>query len=66
MEVSAAADAALGKAKDTRSATSYLKLTAFGRLMTLRQKISKEKNNVNLNFDAGSGLVRSRFGIADN
>jgi tyrosine-protein kinase Etk/Wzc len=56
MEVSTAADAALGKAKDIESQQSILKLQLLA-IEDVKQKISKEKNNVNLNFDAGGGQI---------
>lgn len=56
MEVSTKADAALGKAKDLESQVSILKLQLVA-LEDLKQQISKDKNNLNLNFNAGSGTV---------
>lgn len=56
MEVSAAADAALAKAKDLESQQSILKLQLLA-IEDVKQKITKEKNNVNLNFDAGGGQI---------
>ncbi|RFZ82225.1 polysaccharide biosynthesis tyrosine autokinase [Mucilaginibacter terrenus] len=56
MEVSAAADAALDKAKDLESQQAVLKLQLLA-INETKENISKEKNNVNLNFDAGSGQV---------
>ena len=56
MEVSSAADAVLGKAKEleTQQATYKFQLIAIEQL---REQIAKEKNNVNLNFNAGDGQV---------
>ncbi|WP_240049203.1 GumC family protein [Mucilaginibacter psychrotolerans] len=56
MEVSAAADAALTKAKDLEAQQSILNLQLIA-INDVKNKISKEKNNLNLNFDAGSGQV---------
>lgn len=56
MEVSAAADAALGKAKDLETQQSILKLQLIA-INDVKDKISKEKDNLNLNFDAGGGQV---------
>jgi len=56
MEVSSAADAAISKAGDLESQQSILKLQLLA-IDQLKEQISKEKNNVNLNFDAGGGQV---------
>ena len=56
MEVSSAAEAALGKAKDMESQQAILKLQLLA-IDDVKQKIIKEKNNVNLNFDAGGGQI---------
>jgi tyrosine-protein kinase Etk/Wzc len=56
MEVSASADAALGKAKEIETQQSVLKLQLIA-IDQLKQQIAKEKNNVNLNFNAGGGQV---------
>ncbi|OOQ58062.1 GumC family protein [Mucilaginibacter pedocola] len=56
MEVSAAADAALAKSKDLESQQAILKLQLQA-IQDVKDKISKEKNNVNLNFDAGGGQI---------
>jgi len=56
MEVSASADAALSKAKDIESQQSVLNLQLIA-INQLRDQITKEKNNVNLSFNAGDGSV---------
>lgn len=56
MEVNAAADAALTKAKELEAQQSILKLQLIA-INDVKDKISKEKNNLNLNFDAGGGQV---------
>jgi tyrosine-protein kinase Etk/Wzc len=61
MEVSAAANEALGKAKELEAQQAILKLQLLA-VDDVRQKISKEKNDVNLNFDSGSGLVDPGLG----
>jgi tyrosine-protein kinase Etk/Wzc len=61
MEVSAAANEALGKAKELEAQEAILKLQLLA-VDDVRQKISKEKNDVNLNFDSGSGLVDPGLG----
>ncbi|MEO7214143.1 polysaccharide biosynthesis tyrosine autokinase [Mucilaginibacter sp.] len=56
MDVSAAAEVALSKAKDIETQQSILKLQLIA-IEDVKQKIIKEKNNVNLNFDAGGGQI---------
>jgi tyrosine-protein kinase Etk/Wzc len=56
MEVNSSADAALSKAKDLESQQSILKLQLLA-IDQLKQQIAKEKNNVNLNFNAGDGQI---------
>lgn len=56
MEVGSAADAALGKAKDIETQQAILKLQLLA-INDVKQKIIKEKNDVNLNFDAGGGQI---------
>ncbi|MFA6087607.1 GumC family protein [Mucilaginibacter sp.] len=56
MEVGASADAAMTKAKDLETQQSVLNLQLLA-INDLKQQIAKEKNNVNLNFDAGNGQV---------
>ncbi|MBK0378219.1 GumC family protein [Mucilaginibacter segetis] len=56
MEVSSAADAALSQAKELESKKSILNLQLIA-IDQLKQQISKEKNNVNLNFNAGDGQI---------
>ncbi|MDB5287605.1 MAG: tyrosine protein kinase [Mucilaginibacter sp.] len=56
MEVSASADAAMSKARDLESQQSILNLQLLA-INDLKQQIAKEKNNVNLNFDAGNGQI---------
>ncbi|AMR31841.1 tyrosine protein kinase [Mucilaginibacter sp. PAMC 26640] len=56
MEVSSAAETALGKAKELESQQAILKLQLLA-IDDVKEKIIKEKNNVNLNFDAGSGQI---------
>ncbi|MDB5128777.1 Wzz/FepE/Etk N-terminal domain-containing protein [Mucilaginibacter sp.] len=55
MEVSSSAETALSKAKDIESQQAILKLQLIA-IEQLRDQIDKEKNNVNLNFNAGSGI----------
>ncbi|RYU91733.1 polysaccharide biosynthesis tyrosine autokinase [Mucilaginibacter terrigena] len=55
MEVSSSAEAALNKAKDIEAQQAILKLQLIA-IDQLREQIDKEKNNVNLNFNAGSGV----------
>ncbi|GGH15412.1 GumC family protein [Mucilaginibacter phyllosphaerae] len=55
MEVSSSAENALTKAKDIESQQAILKLQLIA-LDQLREQIDKEKNNVNLNFNAGNGV----------
>jgi tyrosine-protein kinase Etk/Wzc len=55
MEVSASAETALTKAKEIESQQAILKLQLIA-IEQLRDQIGKEKNNVNLNFNAGSGI----------
>jgi tyrosine-protein kinase Etk/Wzc len=56
MEVSSAAEAALAKAKDIEAQQAILKLQLLA-IDDVKQKVSREKNDVNLNFDAGGGQV---------
>lgn len=56
MEISSSADDALSKAKDLESQESILKIQLIA-IDQLKQQITKEKNNVNLNFNAGGGEV---------
>lgn len=51
MEVGSAAEAALSKAKELESQISILKLQLLA-IEQVRQQITREKNNVNLNFNA--------------
>jgi tyrosine-protein kinase Etk/Wzc len=55
MEVSTSAETALAKAKDIESQQAILKLQLIA-IEQLRDQIDKEKNNVNLNFNAGNGV----------
>lgn len=55
MEVSTSAESALAKAKEIESQQAILKLQLIA-IDQLKEQIDKEKNNVNLNFNAGNGV----------
>ncbi|MES2267294.1 MAG: polysaccharide biosynthesis tyrosine autokinase [Bacteroidota bacterium] len=55
MEVSTSAESALAKAKDIESQQAILKLQLIA-IDQLKEQINKEKNNVNLNFNAGKDV----------
>jgi tyrosine-protein kinase Etk/Wzc len=55
MEVSVSAESALAKAKDIEAQQAILKLQLIA-VEQLRDQVDKEKNNVNLNFNAGNGV----------
>ena len=55
MEVSTSAESALAKAKDIETQQAILKLQLIA-VEQLRDQVDKEKNNVNLNFNAGNGV----------
>lgn len=56
MEVGTKADAALTKVQALESQQAILKLQLLA-INDVKQQISKDKNNVNLNFNAGAGVV---------
>ncbi|QHS56355.1 polysaccharide biosynthesis tyrosine autokinase [Mucilaginibacter sp. 14171R-50] len=64
MEVSSSAEAALGKAKEIESQQAVLKLQLIA-IDQLKEQIDKEKNNVNLNFNAGNGVDPALNGLID-
>jgi tyrosine-protein kinase Etk/Wzc len=55
MDVSTSAESALAKAKDIETQQAILKLQLIA-IDQLRDQIDKEKNNVNLNFNAGKDV----------
>jgi len=55
MDVSTSAESALTKAKDIETQQAILKLQLIA-IDQLREQIDKEKNNVNLNFNAGKDV----------
>jgi tyrosine-protein kinase Etk/Wzc len=55
MEVSESAKTALDKAKEIESQQAILKVQLIA-IDQLREQVDKEKNNVNLNFNAGNGI----------
>ncbi|MES2062143.1 MAG: polysaccharide biosynthesis tyrosine autokinase [Bacteroidota bacterium] len=55
MDVSTSAESALTKAKDIETQQAILKLQLIA-IEQLREQIDKEKNNVNLNFNAGKDV----------
>ncbi|MBD1386783.1 polysaccharide biosynthesis tyrosine autokinase [Mucilaginibacter rigui] len=55
MDVSTSAEGALAKAKDIETQQAILKLQLLA-IEQLRDQIDKEKNNVNLNFNAGKDV----------
>ncbi|MGY4537076.1 tyrosine-protein kinase Etk/Wzc [Mucilaginibacter sp. UYNi724] len=55
MEVSTSAESALSKAKDIESQQAIVKLQLIA-IDQLKEQIDKEKNNVNLNFNAGKDV----------
>jgi tyrosine-protein kinase Etk/Wzc len=55
MEVSTSAEGALAKAKDIEAQQAILKLQLIA-IEQLRDQVDKEKNNVNLNFNVGTGV----------
>jgi capsular exopolysaccharide synthesis family protein len=55
MNVSTSAETALAKAKDIETQQAILKLQLIA-IEQLREQIDKEKNNVNLNFNAGKDV----------
>jgi tyrosine-protein kinase Etk/Wzc len=64
MEVSSSAETALAKAKDIESQQAILKLQLIA-IDQLREQVEKEKNNVNLNFNAGNGIDPALTGLIE-
>ena len=64
MEVSSSAESALAKAKDIESQQAILKLQLIA-IDQLREQVEKEKNNVNLNFNAGNGIDPTLTGLIE-
>jgi len=64
MNVSTSAESALGKAKDIETQQAILKLQLIA-VEQLRDQIAKEKNNVNLNFNAGKDVDPALIALID-